>query len=118
MTFEMMFCRTDILDELGLEPPKTWDEMIKLVYPVVSRNNMEIGIGNLTKVATMNASNIFTNLLYQKGGSVYNEELTASALDTPVALEAFPRRPRCTAITYSPRNTATSTVSVRVRCPF
>ena len=89
MTFEMMFCRTDILDELGLEPPKTWDEMIKLVYPVVSRNNMEIGIGNLTKVATMNASNIFTNLLYQKGGSVYNESLTATALDTPVALEAF-----------------------------
>ena len=89
MTFEMMFCRTDILDELGLEPPKTWDEMIKLVYPVVSRNNMEIGIGNLTKVATMNASNIFTNLLYQKGGSVYNEDLTATALDTQVAFEAF-----------------------------
>lgn len=89
MTFEMMFCRTDILEELNIEPPKTWDDMIKLVYPVLSRNNMEIGIGNLTKVANMNASNIFTNLLYQKGGQIYNDELTKTALDTTIAYEAF-----------------------------
>jgi ABC-type glycerol-3-phosphate transport system substrate-binding protein len=89
MTFEMMFCRTDILEELGIEPPKTWDDMIKLVYPVLSRNNMEIGIGNLTKVQSMNASNIFTNLLYQKGGQIYTDDLSKTALDTTVAYEAF-----------------------------
>lgn len=91
MTYQMMFCRTDILEELGLEVPKTWDELLTLVYPIVSRNNMDIGIGNMNQIAAMNASNIFTNLLYQMGGQIYNDDLTATALNTQVAYDAFRR---------------------------
>ncbi|MGN0172696.1 MAG: extracellular solute-binding protein [Acutalibacteraceae bacterium] len=89
MTYQMMFVRTDILDELGLEIPKTWDQLLTEVYPVVSRNNMQIGIGNMNQISAMNASNIFTNLLYQMGGQIYNDDLTATALDTQVAYKAF-----------------------------
>jgi len=89
MTYQMMFVRTDILEELGLPLPTTWDQLLTEIYPIVSRNNMEIGIGNMNAIAAMNASNIFTNLLYQMGGQIYNDELTATALDTQVAYEAF-----------------------------
>ena len=89
MSYQMMFVRTDILEELNLELPETWDELLTEVYPIVSRNNMEIGIGNMNQIAAMNASNIFTNLLYQMGGQIYNDELTATALDTQVAYQAF-----------------------------
>ncbi len=89
MTYQMMFVRTDILDELGLSVPKTWDELLTQIYPIVSRNNMEIGIGNMNQISAMNASNIFTNLLYQMGGQIYNDELTATALDTQIAYQAF-----------------------------
>ncbi len=89
MTYQMMFVRTDILEELGLPVPETWDQLLTEIYPIVSRNNMEIGIGNMNAIAAMNASNIFTNLLYQMGGQIYNDELNATALDTQVAYEAF-----------------------------
>ena len=89
MSYQMMFVRQDILDELGLSIPKTWDELITEVYPIVSRNNMEIGIGNMNQISAMNASNIFTNLLYQMGGQIYNDEGTATALRTQVAHNAF-----------------------------
>lgn len=89
MTYQMMFVRTDIMEELGLEVPKTWDELLKQVYPIVSRSNMEIGIGNMNQISAMNASNIFTNLLYQMGGQIYNDELTATALTTTTAYQAF-----------------------------
>ncbi len=89
MTYQMMFVRTDIMEELGLEVPKTWDELLTLIYPIVSRNNMEIGIGNMNAISAMNASNIFTNLLYQMGGQIYNDDLTATALTTTTAYQAF-----------------------------
>lgn len=89
MNFDMMFYRTDILEELSLTPPKTWNEMLMEILPVLNRHNMEIGIGNINKVSQMNSSNIFTNLLYQKGGQIYSNDLTKTALDGQVAYEAF-----------------------------
>ncbi|MBQ9414397.1 MAG: extracellular solute-binding protein [Clostridia bacterium] len=89
MTYQMMFCRTDILEELGIEVPKTWNELLTEVYPIVSRSNMQVGVGNMNQISVMNASNIFTNLLYQMGGQIYNDDLTATALDTQVSYTAF-----------------------------
>ncbi len=97
MSYQMMFVRSDIMDELGFtDVPDTWETLLKEYYPIVSRNNMEIGIGNMNSIAAMNASNIFTNLLYQMGGQIYRDsdptddvELDETALDTPIAYEAF-----------------------------
>lgn len=87
--FSMMFYRKDILEELKTEVPRTWDDMIKRVYPVLSRNNMEIGIGAMGQIAQMNSSNIFTNLLYQMGGKIYKEDLQTTALDSSESYAAF-----------------------------
>lgn len=79
-TFPMMFYRKDILKELGLEVPKTWDE-VKVVMTVLSKNQMEIGM--------LPGENIFAMILYQNGGNYYNEDASRSALDSDAAINAF-----------------------------
>lgn len=78
--FEMMFYRKDILNELGIELPKTWDDM-KVVISELSKNQMSLGM--LPNELT------FTSILYQYGGELYNEDGTASALDTEDSINAF-----------------------------
>lgn len=77
-TFLMSFYRTDIFDSMGLEPPETWDDLYALAE-TLQRNNMNIGI----------PTDLFYTLLYQMGGTVYNDALTETALDSTVAYDAF-----------------------------
>lgn len=79
-TFPMLFYRKDILKELGLEIPKTWDE-VKVVMTVLSKNQMEIGM--------LPGENIFAMILYQNGGEYYNADASRSALDSDEAINAF-----------------------------
>ena len=79
-TFNMMFVRTDIFDELELDIPNTWDEFYQAAT-VLQRNNLEVGI----------PSNIgmFATLLFQYGGSFYNDNLTGTAFNSDAAITAF-----------------------------
>ena len=78
--FHMLFYRTDVLSELGLTPPDTWEDMYNMIS-ILQRNNREIGIPSEVSVYYM--------LLLQKGGSLYNEDGTKTQLDSPEAVEAF-----------------------------
>lgn len=78
VNFDMMFYRTDIFENLNLEPPKTWDEMYD-VAEVLQRNNMNIGL----------PADMFTVLVLQMGGNVYTEDLTSTELTSPIANKAF-----------------------------
>lgn len=83
----MMFYRKDILDELGLKVPVTWDEM-KAALSVLSKNQMDVGMLP-TNISPQLAEQVFAMLLYQHGGRYYNEDATASALDSDIAVRAF-----------------------------
>lgn len=92
-TCPMMFYRKDILDELGLEVPKTWDEL-RVALSVLSKNQMDLGMlptnnTGQVLVPTYMAEQIFATILFQHGGEYYNEDATASALDSDVAVSAF-----------------------------
>lgn len=93
-SFFMMFYRKDVLRELSLEPPETWEEL-KAVSSVLQRNNMEIGLPYTSIDASgavdsgMGSRNIFSALLLQAGGRVYNDTLSATELSEPVAQQAF-----------------------------
>ncbi len=78
--FPVMFYRKDILKELGLEVPQSWDDM-KAVMSVLNENQMEIGM--------LPAESIWVSLLYQNGGKLYTEDNRASALDQIEAINAF-----------------------------
>lgn len=75
----MMFIRNDILEEYGLTPPQTWDEMFA-VAAVLQRNNIDIGIPSNT--------GMFLTLLLQNGGSVYTEDHMV-AFDQQASIDGF-----------------------------
>lgn len=79
-TFPMMFYRKDILAELGLEVPQTWDD-VKVAMTVLAKNQMEFGM--------LPSEQVFAMLLYQNGGSYYNEDGSESALDSDEAINSF-----------------------------
>ncbi len=92
--FFVMFYRKDVLEELGLTPPQTWDEVMKIA-PVLQNNNMGIGLPyeNLDAFQLLTkgigALNLFPTLLMQHGTSVYNNDETMTRLDEPEAYKAF-----------------------------
>lgn len=92
--FYMMFYRKDIFEELELKAPNTWDEFWK-VMKVIQSNNMEVGLPYTAVDASgsvdngMGSRNIFSAILLQKGGRFYNDDLSATDLGTPEALDAF-----------------------------
>ncbi|MCL1878480.1 MAG: extracellular solute-binding protein, partial [Defluviitaleaceae bacterium] len=90
MTFPMMFYRRDILHEIGLEPPDTWDE-VRSAIAHLSQFHMEFGIPvNAPGNPPIDISHeTFTMFLFQAGGELYNEDNTRSALDDYIALNAF-----------------------------
>ncbi|MDF2587811.1 MAG: extracellular solute-binding protein family 1 [Anaerocolumna sp.] len=79
-TFPMMFYRKDILNELQLKLPKTWDEM-KVALSVLTKNQMDLGM--------LPAEPIYAMFLYQNGGTYYNDGASKSALDSDAAVNAF-----------------------------
>ena len=92
--FYVMYVRTDILEELDLQIPNTWKDLMALL-PVLQSNSLSIGLPYTDGYATMNSGigtiNLFPTLLAQRGISVYNEEgdTITTNLMTPGAYEAF-----------------------------
>lgn len=80
MSFHVMFYRKDILEELGLEVPQTWDDFYKALA-VIQKNNLNVGI--YPDYTT------FAMYLYQYGGEYYTEDGMACALDSEEAIAAF-----------------------------
>ncbi len=76
-TFPMLFYRKDILADLGLEVPKTWDDVLAMI-PVLQYNNMEIGL-----------TADYLTYLYQMGGDLYADNGMRVNLDNNLSLEAF-----------------------------
>src|SRR5690606_41188825 len=74
-TFPMLFYRKDILEELGLTPPETWQDVYNMIS-VLQKPNMEFylplesGATNIPMVP--NAT--FAMLLYQKGAEFYRDQ--------------------------------------------
>lgn len=88
-SFCMMFCRTDIFEELGLEIPETWDEFFRIVR-ILQRKNLQVGVP-VPSGTTLGGYDLFTAFLYQNGGSILNENGTSAQLDAPQAISAFER---------------------------
>lgn len=80
ITFPVMFYRRDILAELGMEIPKTWDE-VKVAMTILAKNQMEFGM--------LPSEQIYAMLLYQNGGAYYTEKGERSALDSDIAVNVF-----------------------------
>ena len=98
-TFNVMFYRKDVLEELELETPNTWQELIEML-PTIQGNNLSIGIptaagsSTISTPSTAVASNapdlsLYFTLLYQYGGDMYNESGTKTEVDDEPGVRAF-----------------------------
>ncbi|MCL2456492.1 MAG: extracellular solute-binding protein [Defluviitaleaceae bacterium] len=86
-TFNLMFYREDILNELGLTVPKTWDDVLAMM-PLLQRNNMAIGIPPIGNPMNPDITGFMTQL-YQRGGFLYSADLSRARLDDEHAVAAF-----------------------------
>lgn len=80
ISFPVMYYRKDILSELGVTLPTTWDEM-KVIMSVLNNNQMELGM--------LPKEEVFAMVLYQNNGEYYNEDGSKSMLDSEEAVNAF-----------------------------
>lgn len=75
-SFPMLFYRTDILEELELEVPKTWNEAYDCIT-TLQKNNMTFGCPT------------YDVFLYQNGGAYYNEKGSVSLMNSEESVTAF-----------------------------
>lgn len=81
LDFGAIIYRTDIFDSLRLEVPDTWDELRDML-PALQRygmnfyHNISSGVGYKWFYQT-------TPLIFQNGGTLYTQDGTATAIDSP-----------------------------------
>ena len=82
MSFNLMYYRMDILKELNLEIPRTWDDL-KAMLPVVQGRYMDIGL--------LGYSGMYTMLLYQSSddSQYWKDNGLAFNIDDTLNLSCF-----------------------------
>lgn len=90
LDYYMMFYRADVLDSLGLEVPKTWQDLYDIL-PALLNADMKVGMfGTLAGTeVTVDGLTGYKQFLYQYGGVLYNDGGYSVALDENIALDAF-----------------------------
>lgn len=89
--YNVMFYRTDILEMLNLSIPETWDELVDML-PTIQQNNLQVAIPSTERKFGTTASpdlSSFFALLYQNGGSMYNEAQTKTTIASEAGIKAF-----------------------------
>ena len=90
LPFEMepvgLYYRTDMLEEAGISPPETWDDLMAAAEELTGggRNGVVV---ELTKGPYQNFT--WYPFLWSAGGEVVSEDSSESALRTPEAASAF-----------------------------
>ena len=85
-TFNLLFYRKDILEQLGVEVPRTWKELIEIL-PTLQGNNLSVGVP-YPNIVTPDMSTLYS-MIYQRGGTIYNEKGTRSIIDSEAGVTSF-----------------------------
>ena len=81
-SFNIMYYRTDIFEELELDVPKTWDEF-KNVTALLQRQNLAVALPGASDL------HYYATFLMQNNASLYNDTYTATAVNEGTAVETF-----------------------------
>lgn len=80
LSYNVIFYRKDVLREMNLTVPETWDEFYEMI-PLIQHNNLLVGLPS--------AVGTFYTLLLQRDAQLYTDDLTAIRLDDALIGEAF-----------------------------
>ena len=88
-SFPVLFYRADILNELGVEVPETWDDIYRIL-PILTQNNMSFGLqtSDITNASTAGVTS-YGMLLYQRGGAFYSADGKTSLFDSDIAIDTM-----------------------------
>ncbi|MFP4015722.1 MAG: ABC transporter substrate-binding protein, partial [Halanaerobiales bacterium] len=105
--FPMLFYRKDILHDMGLGIPETWEEVFRII-PELQKNNMNFGlpindlqqrrnfagaaVGTAAGAGSLSAFpgvNPFLTFLYQRGEDLYMPDGVRTKLDSDKSVDAF-----------------------------
>jgi extracellular solute-binding protein family 1 len=92
--FYMMFCRTDVFEDLGIDIPTTWTEFLN-VLTVLARSNLQVGLPytQIVSTGTVNVGvgglSLYPSLLLQNGVDMYSSELDSTNLTDAAAIDIF-----------------------------
>lgn len=96
-SFPVLYYRKDILEELNLKVPDTWEDVFAMI-PELQKHNLLFGFpiqvlirlgSNVQDSSSLPVNATFGTMLYQNGGELYREGGKASALDTEIAIKTF-----------------------------
>ncbi|HOA90676.1 MAG: ABC transporter substrate-binding protein [Bacillota bacterium] len=79
------FQRTDILQSIGVDEVRTWDEL-KTILPKLQANNSNFALQWFMTETLYADVNMF---MWQRGADDYSKDLTKSGYDDPEAIHAF-----------------------------
>lgn len=85
-SFNLLFYRKDILEELELEVPRTWNDLIEIL-PTLQGKNLDVGIP-FPQLVMPDMTTLYS-MLYQRGGSIYNERGSKTVLDSEEGIASF-----------------------------
>ena len=87
---QMLFYRQDVLEQLNLQPPRTWAEL-ETVAKTITKNTNLYGIASYYGTQS-NGQNLFVwmNYLWSNGGEVFDENYRP-AFNSPAGIEATQR---------------------------
>ncbi|MBE5786273.1 MAG: extracellular solute-binding protein [Clostridiales bacterium] len=84
--FSVLFYRTDVMEDLGLEIPETWEDLIACL-PTIQGNSMSVGVP-FPDISNVDMSG-FNSLIYQNGGAIYSDNKQKTVIDSEEGVAAF-----------------------------
>ena len=86
MNYPVLFYRKDIMEELGLPIPQTWDEVIAQL-PTLQGNSLEFGV-SFPDIINADAS-ILDSMIFQNGGAIYDKDAKRTLVDSEAGVAGF-----------------------------
>ena len=84
--FPLLFYRSDVMEELGLPIPQTWDELIAEL-PTIQGNSLTVAV-NFPDIAVADIS-VLDSMIFQNGGAIYDEDGKRTLIDSEAGVAAF-----------------------------
>ncbi len=84
--FPLLFYRADVMEELGLPIPETWEQLIEEL-PTIQGNSLTVAV-NFPDIAIADIS-VLDSMIYQRGGAIYDEDGKRTLIDSEAGVAAF-----------------------------
>ena len=84
--FPLLFYRTDVLEEMGLKVPDTWEELIAEL-PTIQGDSLTVAVP--FPDITIADTSVFNSMIYQNGGEIYDSEAKRTLIDSEAGVAAF-----------------------------